>query len=78
MNGTIGTCNNGTIVGQDIRVDNDTYYTSQLSVLVTSDIIGESTECIHDEYANITLVGSSTILPITGMLLAAYPIICYL
>ena len=32
VNGTLGTCNNGTIVGQDIRVENDTYYTSQLSV----------------------------------------------
>ena len=58
VNGTIGTCNNGTIVGQDIRVENDTYYTSQLSILVTSDLIGKSIECIHDEYANTTLIGS--------------------
>ena len=71
VNGTIGTCNDGTIVGQDIRVENDTYYTSQLSVLATSDLIDKSTKCIHDEYANTTVVGSFTISPITGILSAA-------
>jgi hypothetical protein len=67
-NGTIGTCNNGTIVGRDISVDNDTYYTSQLSVTITPDLIGTSIECIHDDYVyvNPAVVGSFTILPITG------------
>ena len=51
----------------------NSYYTSQLSVTVTSDIIGESIECVHDnyEYTNTTVVGSITIHiipPITGML----------
>ena len=72
VNGTSGTCNNGRIIanGQHITVGNDTYYTSQLSVTVTAGIIGESIECVHDdyEYTNTTVVGSITIHPITGML----------
>ena len=49
VNGTTGTCNNRSIIasGQYIRVGNDNYYTSQLSVTVTSDIIGESIECVQ-------------------------------
>ena len=52
FNGTGGICNNGTIVGQDIRIDNDTYYVSQLSVSVTSDIVGKTVECVHESYQN--------------------------
>ena len=70
VNGTLGTCNKGTIVGQDIRVENDTYYTSQLSVLVTSDIIGKSIECVLESYNNasttVVVIGSFTTPPITG------------
>ena len=42
MNGTIGTCNNGSIIGRSIGVDNGTCF--------TPDIIGKRIACIHDDY----------------------------
>ena len=40
-------CNNGSIVGWIVRVENGTY-TSQLNVTLTSDIVGRSIECAYD------------------------------
>ena len=65
--GTQGACNNGTIVGQSLRIK-DTSYTSQLNVTVSSDMIGESIECFQDDGEVETLVESSTIVPTTGYL----------
>ena len=73
LNGTSGTCNNGTFVGQDVRVDNDIYFVSQLSVLVTLEIIGKTIECVHESYqsdsttVSVDLVGYFTIRPISGI-----------
>ena len=70
--GAFGTCNNGTVMAQGIRAENDSY-TSQLSIIVSSDVIGKSIECVYDDYVNttvtVTVAGSYTIPPITGMLL---------
>ena len=57
VNGTIGTCNNGFIVGQNVRVENGTRFTSQLSITISPDIIGKSIEYFHDdyEYVNTTV-----------------------
>ena len=72
LDGAFGTCNNGTIIAQGIGVENDSY-TSQLSIIVSSDVIGKSIECVYDDYVNttvtVTVAGSYTIPPITGMLL---------
>ena len=43
-----GECNNGYIMGKSIRIDNETYYTSQLNVTITSDVIGKSIGCFYD------------------------------
>ena len=40
-------CNNGSIVGRIIRVENGVFI-SQLNVTLTSDIIGRSIECAYD------------------------------
>ena len=50
------TCNNGSIVGRIIRVENDSY-TSQLNVTLTSDIVGRSIECSYDN-GTIHRIGS--------------------
>ena len=59
-----GECNDGAIVGRGLRVENNSY-TSQLNVTLTSDLAGESIECVHDDGINITKVGSLNIP--TGM-----------
>ena len=41
-------CNNGAMVAQSVKTD-DIYYTSQLRVTVTSDLIGKSVECHYDD-----------------------------
>ena len=40
-------CNDGAIIGSVIRAENISY-TSQLTVTVTSEMIGRSISCIHD------------------------------
>ena len=74
VNGTIGTCNNDSIIGQSIGVENGTCFISQLSVMITPDIIGKTIECIHDDYVNTTVVGSFTISPI--IITGTYATIC--
>ena len=58
--GTLRICNNGAIVGRSLRVENNSSYTSQLNVTVSSDMIGESIECAHDHGTTDT-IGSSTL-----------------
>ena len=55
--GAYGECNNGSIVGQSLKIKNG-HYTSQLSVNITTTMIGKSIECIHDDPSSITTVGS--------------------
>ena len=65
--GTFKTCNNGAIVGRSFRVEDNSSYTSQLNVTVSSDMIGESIECVHTPSAtDVIVVGSSVINVITG------------
>ena len=55
------TCNNGTIVGIGIIVENNSSFTSQLNVTVSPDVVGESVECVHDN-GTLTTIGSSIIV----------------
>ena len=58
----IGACNDGSIVAEGLRVENDSCYISQLRVTVSHDMIGKNIQCIYDSYApTTTLVGTSTI-----------------
>ena len=50
------TCNNGSILGRIVRVENGVF-TSQLNVTFTSDIVGRSIECAHDN-GTIHRIGS--------------------
>ena len=55
--GTNNTCNNGAIVGQSLRVEDD-HYTSQLCVRVIHDLVGKTIECIYDNGTVSETVGS--------------------
>ena len=41
-----GACNNGSIVAQILRVENDTYV-SQLNITMSDSLIGKTIECLH-------------------------------
>ena len=65
-------CNNGAITGQVIGVE-EGFYTSQLSVTVSSDLIGKTIECAYDNGSGSTeleVIGSSAIgiTTVTGVL----------
>ena len=53
-------CNNGTIIARSLHGENGTY-TSQLSITVTSELIGDVIECVHDNGSAINVVGMAII-----------------
>ena len=59
------TCNNGAIVARILSIDGNNY-TSQLNVTVTSETIGKTIECLHDDGLFVYTRFSSTIT-ITGL-----------
>jgi hypothetical protein len=63
--GTTKECNNGAIIARSLHGENGTY-TSQLSVTVTSELIGDTIECAHDNGTDIKVVGM-TIINDTGV-----------
>ena len=58
--GTNGTCNDGAIVGQSLRVKNN-FYTSQLKVKFSPRLIGKTVECHYDNGTVATSIGSAII-----------------
>ena len=58
--GTKRSCNNGAIIARSLQGGNGTY-SSQLSVIVTSELIGDIIECVHDTGIAIEVVGMATI-----------------
>ena len=54
------TCNNGAISGRIIRAENDTYI-SQLTVSVSTHMIGTNISCSHDSTSGVNLISSSLI-----------------
>ena len=59
------TCNNGVIVANVIDRE-ERSYTSQLIITVTSDIVGKTVECHHDDglFRNVSV---SSVTVTTGM-----------
>lgn len=60
------TCNNGAIVARGISniAGNGTdseWYTSQLTVTVTPELIGKNVECAYDDVINVTTIGTLNI-----------------
>ena len=60
--GATETCKNGSIVGQSLRSDPDNNrFISQLSIRVSSDVIGQNVSCQHDDGSTILTIGSINI-----------------
>ena len=55
-------CNNNSIVGQSLRVENG-LYTSELNVTITSDNVGKNITCA---YYNVTETTTVLIISLTG------------
>ena len=64
--GTKESCNNGAIIARSLKGGNGTY-TSQLSVTVTSELIGDAIECVHDNGTDTIKVVGMAIINETGM-----------
>ena len=70
--GAFASCNNGAIVAQSLGVE-DSYYTSQLNVTVTSNMIGKTIICENAlNLTNSVVQFSTTIKNVTGMIFIAF------
>ena len=58
--GTTASCNNHTVTGRSVSVENNTYI-SQFNIEFSLELIGETIECIHDDGALTFVVGNSMI-----------------
>ena len=56
-----GECNKGSIVAQGLRIENDTYFISQLNITISADVMGKSIECIYDSAFTSELIGAKNI-----------------
>ena len=65
--GAQGECNRGLILGSSLRIVDGSFYTSQLSIRVSPEVIGKTIECILDD-TNVTSksIGNATINITTG------------
>ena len=60
--GTMGSCNGGDIIGRSLGVS-ENVYTSQITVSVTSNLIGRIIECAYSlTGATVTPINSTTIV----------------
>ena len=64
-------CSNETIVARGLPVEVNETYTSQLSVTLTTDLLGKSIECHHENgtLSSVTKVASTGISPGTAITL---------
>ena len=65
--GTMGLCNDGAIVGRSLAVS-DGVYTSQLTVSVTSNLIGRIIECSYSLTGATVSPINSTTIEISGVI----------
>ena len=59
--GTRRSCEDGTIEGRSIRVENNSY-TSQLIIKLNCNLIGKSVECVYDDGIREIAIGSLNII----------------
>ena len=52
-----GECNNGSIHAHIVQVEGN-YYTSQLNITVTANMIGKTIECVHDNTSTENVIGT--------------------
>ena len=63
--GTMGSCNGGDIVGRSLGVS-ENVYTSQITISVTSNLIGRSIECAYSLTGATVTPINSTMIVISG------------
>ena len=69
----MGDCNDGAIVGQSLRVEDDCY-TSQLSVTISLDLNNKTVRCVHRSSVGTNTIDESTLTVISGK----YSVLTYL
>lgn len=60
-------CNNGSVVARIVNKNNG-YYTSQLRVMVSPNLIGQTVQCNHNRHttSDVTVIGTKIILYRSG------------
>ena len=66
--GVAGECNNRTILGRSIEVDNDCY-TSQLNFTVTPSFNNKTVSCTHTSSVAVNIIGTSMLTIMEGKIL---------
>ena len=74
-NGTSGTCNNETILGYSLPVnDSGNCYTSLLCITVSPDMVGKTIRCVHDNGTRVKEIGNFSIPPTCNTMATITPI----
>ena len=71
QSGTMGLCNNGTLIGHSLAVSEGDY-TSQLTISVTSNLIGRMIECFYSLTGVTVSPINSTTIEISGIMLTVH------
>ena len=65
--GAEGECNSGSVLGRSLKIGAESFYVSQLSIKNSSEVIGESIECIlFDVNATGEVIGHAIVNTTTG------------
>lgn len=62
--GALGECNGGSILGRSLRIAGGSFYTSQLSVRVSHEVMGKTVECILDDINSTSRLIGNAIVPV--------------
>ena len=67
IDGALGECNRGSVQGHSLRLEAESLYISQLSIRNSSEVIGESIECVlFDVNATDEVIGHAIVNTTTG------------
>ena len=65
--GAEGECNSGSVLGRSLRLEAGSFYVSQLSIRNSSEVVGESIECVlFDRNVTDRLIGHAIVNTTTG------------
>ena len=65
--GALGECNRGSVLGSSLRLEAESFYVSQLSVRNSTEVIGESIECVlFDTNVTAKVIGHTVVSTTTG------------
>ena len=65
--GALGECNRGSVLGSSLRLEAGSFYVSQLNIRNSSEVIGESIECVlFDTNVTAKVIGHAVVNTTTG------------